>query len=379
MSAATRAAGPWRDPLAECARAGAQRRGGASTSEATFLTEERRAASRAVLDTQTVIVAALAALAAVANVAAVVRRRRAAATAAPPTAAHGRLSPRPASQARTAHRLELPLSAGRLSARAWGSSGELVLCLPGLAATSATFAAVAPALSEDHRVVALDLRGRGHSEATPPGSYGWEAHARDVLEAASLLGAERFSAIGHSMGAYVAMQAAALAPRRLARVVLIDGGGTPDPVAASRLLLSVRGLAARRDSAEEQAREFRAAGVVQPWSEVWEQALLDDLVTSSDGVRRRTSGAAVKEDVARAITRRPRALWDALDMPVLLVRATRPITRMAGFVVPARERDALRAHLPDLRVVEVAANHLGVLTHPDTVAAIHNFLAEPER
>ena len=334
----------------------------------------------AVLNTQTVIVVALvalAALAAVATVAAVVRRRRAAATVAPPRAAPGRLSPHPTSQAPAGHRLELPLSAGRLAAQAWGSSGELVLCLPGLAATSGTFAAVGPALADRHRVVALDLRGRGRSEATPPGSYGWEAHARDVLEAASLLGADRFAAIGHSMGAYVAMQAAALAPRRLAAVVLIDSAGTPDPLAASRLLLSVRGLTAKRDSAEEHARAFRAAGVVQPWSEVWEQALLDDLVTSSDGVRRRTSGAAVKEDVAHAITRRPRALWDALEMPVLLVRATRPITRMGGFVVPARERDAISAHVPELRVVEVAANHLGVLTHPDTVGAIRDFLAAP--
>lgn len=330
------------------------------------------------LNAQTVIVAALAALVALAAMAAVVRRRRAAARVAPPAAAPGRLAPRPTSQAPAAHRLELPLSAGRLAAQAWGSSGELVLCLPGLAATSGTFAAVAPALAERHRVVALDLRGRGSSEATPPGSYGWEAHARDVLEAASLLGADRFAVIGHSMGAYVAMQAAALAPGRLAAVVLVDSAGRPDPLAATRLLLLGRGLTARRDSVEEHARAFRAAELVQPWSEVWEQALLDDLVTSSDGVRRRTSGAAVKEDVAYAITRRPRALWDALDMPVLLVRATRPITRMAGFVVPARERDAMSAHVADLRVVEVAANHLGVLTHPDTVAAIHDFLA-PER
>jgi pimeloyl-ACP methyl ester carboxylesterase len=170
------------------------------------------------------------------------------------------------------------------------------------------------------------------------------------------------------------MQAAALAPRRLAAVVLIDSAGTPDPLAVLRLLLAVRGLGAQRVSAEEHALAFRAAGVVQPWSEVWEQALLDDLVRSPDGVRRRTSGAAVKEDVAHAMTRRPRALWGALDMPVLLVRATRPITRMGGFVVPARERDAISAHVPDLRVVEVAANHFGVLTHPDTVAAIHDFL-----
>jgi hypothetical protein len=80
------------------------------------------------------------------------------------------------------------------------------------------------------------------------------------------------------------------------------------------------------------------------------------------------------EDATHAMTRRPRDLWDGLDMPVLLVRATRPISRTAGFVVPARERDAMSAHVPGLRVVEVAANHLGILTHPATVAAILDFM-----
>lgn len=325
-------------------------------------------------------------LAGAAAAAAVVRRRRAAARAvsnapAPSAARPVPTLPRPRTEAPAAERLELSLSSGRLAAQAWGLSGQLVLCLPGLAATSGTFAAVAPALAENHRVVALDLRGRGRSDATPSGTYGWHAHARDVLEAASVLGADRFIVIGHSMGAYVAMQAAALAPGRLAAAVLIDAAGTPDPLAASRLLLSSRKMTATRGSAEEHARAFRNSGMVQPWSVVWEQALLDDLVASPDGVRRRTSGAAVKEDVAYAMTQQPQALWSALDMPVLLVRATRPLTRLGGFVVPAWDRDAMGADRRDLQVAEVAANHFGVLTHPDTAAAIRDFLpaTAPER
>jgi pimeloyl-ACP methyl ester carboxylesterase len=319
-------------------------------------------------ETNILILAAVAAgilLGAVAVLGALGRRRRAARS--------GRLAGSPA-YAPPGDRIELRLSSGTLAARSWGSGGDLVLCLPGLAATSGTFAAVAPVLAERHRVVALDLRGRGRSETTPLGTYGWRAHARDALEAATMLDAERFTVIGHSMGAYVAMQAAALAPGRVAAIVLIDSAGMPDPLAAARLLLSVRGLTAKRDSAAEHTRALRDAGVVQPWSDVWEQALLDDLETSPDGVRRRTSRAAVMEDATHAMTRRPRDLWDGLDMPVLLVRATRPISRTAGFVVPARERDAMSAHVPGLRVVEVAANHLGILTHPATVAAILDFM-----
>ena len=42
-----------------------------------------------------------------------------------------------------------------------------------------------PVLAEaGHHVVTMDLRGRGRSEITPSGSYGWDSHVRDLLEIA---------------------------------------------------------------------------------------------------------------------------------------------------------------------------------------------------
>jgi|GEM_PF-6678226 len=38
------------------------------------------------------------------------------------------------------------------------------------------------------QLVAIDLRGRGRSEVTGPGSYGWRNHARDVLGVADAVG-----------------------------------------------------------------------------------------------------------------------------------------------------------------------------------------------
>src|SRR4051812_1845949 len=112
---------------------------------------------------------------------------------------------------------DLHLPSGRVHAQRFGArEAPLVLCLPGLSANLKGFDFIGERLGgEEWQVVAMDLRGRGLSDATPPGSYGWLNHARDVFAAADALGARTFSIIGQSMGAFVAIQAAALEAGRL--------------------------------------------------------------------------------------------------------------------------------------------------------------------
>ena len=43
--------------------------------------------------------------------------------------------------------------------------------------------------------VAVDLRGRGRSEVTGAGTYGWRSHARDVLGIADAVGAPSFAVV----------------------------------------------------------------------------------------------------------------------------------------------------------------------------------------
>ena len=102
----------------------------------------------------------------------------------------------------------------RLHAQRFGSpSAPLVLGLHGLTGNMKTFDVVGELLGEDAlQLVALDLRGRGRSDTTPPGTYGWENHALDVLAVADALGSEHFSLIGQSMGGSVAMKVAELEP-----------------------------------------------------------------------------------------------------------------------------------------------------------------------
>ena len=269
--------------------------------------------------------------------------------------------------------LDLQLPGGRLHARRFGDGGDpLVLGVPGLSANLVSMTAIAEVVP----MVALDLRGRGLSETTGPGTYGWEAHARDVLAAADALGADRFAIVGWSMGAFVGMAAAALAGQRIERLVLVDALGPVDQTVASLIQVSVNRLDAIYPSLEAYLELARSTGLISPWSTLWDQYFEYELQPVAGGVRARTSKAAVSEDFAIALNRDASELWPHLTMPVLVVRASRPLLPGAGghVIDPATMRD-FRAAVPGAEVVDVDANHYGIGAHPDTLEAIRRFFA----
>lgn len=273
--------------------------------------------------------------------------------------------------------LDVDVPCGVLRARRFGSPwGRLIVGIPGLGASSRTFDYLGPLLGRGvQQLVALDLRGRGESSRTPPGTYGWRRHAADVLGAAGLLQEPPCDLVGHSMGAFVAMQAVASAPDRVRRLVLIDAAGAPDSVALMTVVSGEPWLRSLARSAEDYIDRVRRAGLVEPWSDHWERYFRQELVAVEGRVRSRCDRWAVLEDTAHASSRHPRALWGPLALPILLVRATRPLSRAGGFMVPDSERAAFVRAIPHAEVVEVDANHLGVMTHPDTAAAIRRFLS----
>lgn len=123
---------------------------------------------------------------------------------------------------------EITLQAGplRLAARVWGEEGARpVLALHGWLDNAASFEPLAGALA-GVQLVALDLAGHGLSEHRPAGSaYHFVDNIPDVLAAADALGWERFTLLGHSLGAAVASFTAAAAGARIAQLLLIEGLG----------------------------------------------------------------------------------------------------------------------------------------------------------
>ncbi|HET8617546.1 MAG TPA: alpha/beta fold hydrolase [Acidimicrobiales bacterium] len=102
--------------------------------------------------------------------------------------------------------------------------GPTVVLIHGIAGSSTTWRAVMPALAEHYTVIAPDLLGHGQS-AKPRGDYSLGAYASGVRDLLAVLGQERVTVVGHSLGGGVAMQFAYQFPERIERLVLVASGG----------------------------------------------------------------------------------------------------------------------------------------------------------
>ena len=139
----------------------------------------------------------------------------------------------------------------------WGDHGPTVFLLHGFADAAATWDEVAPALANNARVLAPDLRGFGHGARAPRGSY---YHFSDyVADLAGLVAAlapdETISLVGHSMGGVVATLFAGAFPDRVVRLANLEGLGPPDhapdagPVRMRTWIEGVHALTNRDESA----------------------------------------------------------------------------------------------------------------------------------
>src|SRR5262245_50949654 len=102
-----------------------------------------------------------------------------------------------------------------------GDDPSIVL-LPGLTANAHVFDGLVRAgLSPRFRALALDLRGRGLSDA-PTDGYTMADHAADVIGLLDALGIERATLAGHSFGGFLTFYLAANFPDRVARLIILD-------------------------------------------------------------------------------------------------------------------------------------------------------------
>ena len=103
-------------------------------------------------------------------------------------------------------------------------SGPALLLIHGIGDRSDTWRHLIPALARDHTVIAPDLLGHGRSDK-PRADYSVAAYANAMRDLLSVLGIERATVVGHSLGGGVAMQFAYQYPERCERLVLVATGG----------------------------------------------------------------------------------------------------------------------------------------------------------
>ncbi|GAA1937874.1 alpha/beta fold hydrolase [Nocardioides marmoribigeumensis] len=103
-------------------------------------------------------------------------------------------------------------------------SGPAILLLHGMACDHTTWNPIIRRLARRHTVIAPDLLGHGRSDK-PRADYSVGGYANGMRDLLTVLGIDRVTVVGHSLGGGVAMQFAYQFPERTERVALIAPGG----------------------------------------------------------------------------------------------------------------------------------------------------------
>ena len=266
------------------------------------------------------------------------------------------------------------VTGGALHGLRFGTGPRTVLAVHGITASAMAWPAVAAALPEDWSLVAVDLRGRGASRDLP-GPYGLGVHAGDVAEVASVLrkDGDGLVLLGHSMGAYVSVLAAAERPDLFDRVVLVDGGvplplpegADPDDVLAATLGPALERLRTTYPSVEAYVEFFRAHPALGPsWDDTIEDYVRYDALETESGVRSRALDEAVRADGRDLLLAGP-ALDEGLRgtrLPTTLLVAPAGMFGQPPGLLPADAVAAYDAAVPALTVETVAGtNHYTIL------------------
>ncbi|MFF5204834.1 alpha/beta hydrolase [Streptosporangium sp. NPDC000396] len=280
---------------------------------------------------------------------------------------------------------DVEVPGGKLRVARFGTGPRLIVAVHGITASLMAWAAVARRLPAEWSMVAMDLRGRGHS-AGLPGPYGLPRHAEDVNLVARSVGAESDIVLtGHSMGAYVAALAAA--DHDYARVVLVDGGlplplpadQDPDAVLAATLGPAIARLSQTFPSVDAYVDFFKAhPAFAGNWTGAVEEYVRYDATGPEDAVRSRAQGEPVRQDGRWLLTESEAigAALHAVKSPLSLLRAPRGLFDQPVGMIPGELAATWTGRLPALedRLIE-DCNHYTILMEDRCASLVAGHLA----
>ena len=266
----------------------------------------------------------------------------------------------------------------------WGAHGVPVVCVHGITANAFCFQSLADTLSQNHRVIAYDLRGRGDSDK-PEHGYGVPVHAQELAKLIDTLELERPVVVGHSSGALIALYFAAHYPEKIRKLVLIDAG-LPLPWKTAEeqpawLTLAINRLGTPVASFEEYIARLKQAPFLGPyWNENVDLYYEHDVYHHSDGtVSAKCLRAAAIEEGTHYDEARPEQQWAKIQVPTLLLRAGQGLFFENDQMVPEEYVPAALREIRDCRYVNFPTlNHYTILfgVEPGPAQEIQTFIDE---
>jgi 3-oxoadipate enol-lactonase len=236
-----------------------------------------------------------------------------------------------------------------LAAHVHGNAGRpAVLLLHSIGCDAGMWAQQAASLRDGYRVIGLDLRGHGASDA-PPGDYTLERLGRDAAEVLDAVGAASVHVCGLSLGGVVAQWMAVHRPERMRTLTLANTTpriGTPEAWSERAALVRREGTAAIADVAMGRffGESFRKS---EP--EVVERTRARLLATSAEGYA--GCCAALRDaDLAADVGQ--------IAAPTLLIGGRYDVS------TPPEQIRALAGPIKGARYLELDAAHLSNLERP---------------
>jgi pimeloyl-ACP methyl ester carboxylesterase len=265
-----------------------------------------------------------------------------------------------------------------------GASGQAhlpVICIHGLTRNSSDFDELAPEIARlGRRVLAVDVRGRGHSQRDPnPDHYNPVVYAGDVEKLMHDLGIARAVFVGTSMGGLITMTLAAHNIDLVAAAVLNDIGPVISPKGLARIA-GYTGKSATLASWDEAAvyvRDINQCAFPENTDDEWHKWARRAFEQDQEGrlcprydpnisIALQTGKLRPTSLAARMAFRRL-----AKKRPTLLIRGG------LSDLVEAHQAAWMRKAAPDMQYAEVPnVGHAPMLTEPEALAAIRNFLAQ---
>ena len=251
-------------------------------------------------------------------------------------------------------------------------SGPPVVLIHGMINSSRHWEEVATRLADDYLVIAPDLIGHGDS-ATPRGDYSLGAHAASIRDLLTVVGVDRATIVGHSLGGGVAMQFSYQFPERSERLVLVNSGGLGTDVhwllraatlPGSELVLPVIAHARLRAAGEAIGAALQRLGL-RAGPDVAELARgYGSLADAESRAAFLHTLRAVIDPTGQRVSATDR-LYQAEDMPTLIVWGRRDP------IIPATHAGTAHQGMPGSRLVLLDdAGHFPQLDDPVGFAEI---------
>lgn len=265
-----------------------------------------------------------------------------------------------------------------LAVHEWRGKGPAIVCTHGLTANHTCWQSMADILTPAYRLISYDLRGRGESEK-PPKGYSLEIHAQDLGALLDHFGLKSAVVMGHSLGAHIGLHLAARFPKRVKKLILVDGGIDVRAEILDSLGPAINRLGIEFPSLEMFLQMLQGLPMFQGrWNAYLERYFRYDVeVLPSGAVRSKVAKHAIEEELANLARERLWVLHHRVKCPTLILRAPDGLLTATDCLMTQDEAEAMAQAIPKSRLVVVPkTNHYTVLLgkNPKTRRAIREFL-----